>query len=103
MDKSIEVAFILIPDIVGEASRTFAIGDHQLCESGRFANRLSVTGNGLFGLCDRDILVAQHIWPEPAVQGFLVGLQNIFAQAEAGVKEGLIILVGSIKILNQAL
>jgi hypothetical protein len=33
---------------------------------------------------------------------FFVRLQNVLAQAKAGVKEGLIIHVGSIEILNQA-
>src|SRR5271163_681802 len=36
-------------------------------------------GNGLFGLCDGSILVTQPIRPEPAVQCFLVGLQNVLA------------------------
>jgi len=69
---------------------------------GRFANRLAVTGNGLFGLCNGSILVTQHIRPEPAVQCFLIGLQNALAQAKAGVKKNLIAFVGSIKILYQA-
>lgn len=34
-------------------------------------------GDGLFSLCERSILIAQHIWPEPAVQCFLVELQNV--------------------------
>jgi hypothetical protein len=45
---------------------------------------------------------AQHIRPEPAVQCFLIGLQNVLAQAKAGVKKNLIVFVGSIKILYQA-
>jgi len=69
MDQSIEVAFILVADIVGEASSTFAIKHHQLCEPGRFADRLSVTGNGLFGLCDRNILVTQSSYIASGFQG----------------------------------
>jgi hypothetical protein len=93
MDQSIEVTFILVADIVGEASSTFAKKHHEFGESGRFANRLSVTGNGLFRLCNGNILITQRVGPEPAVQRFLVGFQNVLAQAKAGVKEGLIILV----------
>jgi hypothetical protein len=44
----------------------------------------------------------KRIWPEPAVRRCFVGLKNVLAQAKAGVKEGLIVLVGSIKILNKA-
>jgi hypothetical protein len=40
--------------------------------------------------------------PEPAVQRFLVRLQNIRAQPKTGVKKRLIILVGGVEILNQA-
>jgi len=86
MDQSIEVAFILVADIVGEASSIFAIKHHQLCEPGRFANRLSVTGNGLFRFCNGNILVTQRVRPEPAVQCFFVGLKNDLALHPTGCK-----------------
>ena len=56
----------------------------------------------MFRFCNGNILVTQRVRPESAVQCFFVGLKNVLAQAKAAVKEGLIILVGAIKILNKA-
>jgi len=50
----------------------------------------------LFGFYDGRILVAQYIRPEPAIERFLAGLQNVLAQSKTGVKKLLIIFVGSI-------
>ena len=101
-DQCIEVAVILIPDVVAESGGAFAVEHHQLRESGRFADSFFVTGDRLFGFHDGRILVPQYIRPEPAVQRFLVGLQNVRAQSKTGVKKRLIVLVGGVEILNQA-
>jgi hypothetical protein len=101
-DQCIEVGLVLIADVAAEPGSPFAVEHHQFREPGRFANSLSVTGNGLFGLSDRRILVPQHVWPEPAVQRFLVGPQNVLAQAEASVKKHLIIFVRGVKVLDQS-
>ena len=73
-DQGIEVAVILIPDVAAEPGSAFAVENHQLRESGRFADSFSVTGDRLFGFHDGRILVSQYIRPEPAVQSFLIGL-----------------------------
>ena len=52
VDQCIEVALILIPDIVAVSSSAFAVEHHQFRESGRFANGLFVTGDRLFGFYD---------------------------------------------------
>src|ERR1017187_2184177 len=101
-DKCIEVAVILIPNVAAEPRGAFAVEDHQLRESSQVADGFSVTGDRLFGFHDGRILVSQDIRPEPAVQRFLVRLQNIRAQPKTGVKKRLIILVGGVEILNQA-
>jgi len=101
-DQSIEIAFILVAKLSAEISSIFAIEDHQLGESGWFANSLAVSGNGLFGLGNRRILVSQHIRGEPALQRLFVGLQNVAAQAKASMKKGLVVLLESIEILDQA-
>ena len=101
-DQSTEVAFILVAKLVAEISSIFAIENHQLGEPGWIANRLAVIGNGLLGLGNRRILVAQYIRVEPALQRLFVGLQNVAAQAKAGVKKGLVVFLKSIEILDQA-
>jgi hypothetical protein len=58
IDQSIKVFVIRVAEFVGVASGNFAKRHHQLCEAGRLANRVAVTGNGLFGFYDRNILVA---------------------------------------------
>jgi hypothetical protein len=40
--------------------------------------------------------------PKPAINGFFVGAKHILAQAEAGVQKRLIVLVGTVEILDQA-
>jgi hypothetical protein len=101
-DQCIEVAVILIPNVAAEPRGAFAVEDHQLRESSQVADGFSVTGDRLFGFHDGRILVSQDIRPEPAVQRFLVRLQNIRALPKTGVKKRLIILVGGVEILNQA-
>jgi len=100
-DQCIKVAVLLIPDIAAESRSAFAVENHQLRESGRFADSFSVTGDRLFGFHDGRILVPQYIRPQPAVQRFLVGFQNVRAQSKTGVKKRLIIPVGGGEILNQ--
>jgi hypothetical protein len=101
-DQRTEVAFILVAKLVAETRCIFAIKNHQLGESGWFANSLAVSGNGLFGLGNRRIPVSQHIRGEPALQRLFVGPQNVAAQAKAGMKKGLVVLLESIEILDQA-
>ena len=101
-EECIEVGFIRVAELTTETSSVFAIKDHELGEPGMIANRLAVSGNGLFGFAHRRILVAQHVRGEPALQRLLVGLQNVAAQAKAGMKKGLVVFLESIEILNQA-
>ena len=56
-DQCIEITIILIPDIVAESCSPLAVEDHQLRETGRFANSFSVAGDGVFGLDDGRVLV----------------------------------------------
>src|SRR5450432_4424065 len=66
MNQCIEVALVLITDIAAESGSLFAVEHHQFGERGGFADRLSVTGNRLFGLGHRHVLIPYHVRPEPA-------------------------------------
>jgi hypothetical protein len=65
--QRIEITVILIADIVAEARSPFAVEDHQLHETRRFANSFSVAGDGPLGLDDGSVLAPQYIRPEPTV------------------------------------
>src|ERR1035437_8916272 len=56
-DQCLEEALILQADVTGEAGSSLAVVDHQLSESCRFTNGLSITGDGLFRLSYGNILV----------------------------------------------
>jgi hypothetical protein len=48
----------------------------------------------LFGFHDGRVLIPQYVRPEPAVECFLVGFQNVLAQSKTGVKKSLVVLGG---------
>jgi hypothetical protein len=47
-------------------------------------------------------LLPKDVRPKPPIDGLLVWFQDVFAQAKAGVKKRLIVLVRSVEILEQA-
>jgi hypothetical protein len=100
-NQGVEISFLLIADIATEPSGLLALENHQLGESRRVTHRLSVIGNGPFRLGDGCVLVPKHVGPKPAIDGLLIGFEHIFAQAKAGMKEGLVIFVRGIEMVNQ--
>lgn len=91
----------MISDVVAESRRAFTVKHHQFRQSGRSADSFLETGDRLFGFYDGCILVPQDIRPEPAIERFLVGFQNVLAQSKTRVKKRLVVLVGDVEILNQ--
>jgi len=94
-----EVVLVVHSDVARKPGRPLAIEDHQLCQAGRFANCLPVTGNGLLGFGDRLNLLPKDIRPKPPIYRLLVGFQHVFGQAQTGVKKRLVVLVRSVEIL----
>ena len=88
-------------DITRKTSGLLAVEDHQLCQSGGFANCLLVTGNGLLGFGDRCVLLPKDVRPKPPIDGLLVRFKDVFAQAKTGVKKRPIVLVRTVEILDQ--
>jgi hypothetical protein len=91
----------VISDVVAESRRSFAVEHHQFRQTGQIADSFLEAGDRLFGLYDGCVLVPQYIRPEPAIECFLVGLQNVLAQSKTGVKKRLVVFVGDVEILNQ--
>ena len=100
-DQGAEVATVPIADVIAETSGLFAVEDHQFGESGRFAHGLFVTGDGLSRLGHGNVLVAEHVRPEPAVYGCFVWLQGVVAEIQAGVEKRLDVLIGGVEVVNQ--
>ena len=100
-DECIEERFVLIAEVVAESGGALAVEHHQFRQSRRIADCFSVSGDSLFGFNHGRILVAQHVWPKPAVQHFLIRPQSITADAEARMKKRAILLVGGVEILDQ--
>ena len=60
-----------------------------------------VVGDGLLRFGDGRVLVAKRVRPEPAIDGFLVGLQHVLAQAKAGMQKRLVVFVRGVEVVNQ--
>ena len=96
-----EVGFVVQADIAAESRGPLAIEDHQFRQPIGRARRLLVVRDGLLGLGHRGVLILEHIGPQPAIDGGLVGLEHVFAEVQAGVQKGLVVLACGVEVLHQ--
>jgi hypothetical protein len=83
--QGIEVSLIIAVNVAAESCGLLAVENHQLGHSLGITNCLLVVGDGLLGLGDRGVLIAEDVRPKPPINDFLVRFQfglGIGAEAE---------------------
>src|SRR6185312_3950889 len=99
-DQRVEVAVLLITNVIAESGGAFAVEDQEFGKSGGATDGLAVAGDCLFGLYDGDVLA--HARPEPTLNDLFIRLQNIPAKIETCVKKSFRVAVGRVHILNES-
>lgn len=97
-DRLIEISLVIHAAATEKSGAFFTAEDHQLGQTLWMAYGLPVIGYGLPGLGDRDSLV--KIGANPAGNGGFIGFQSVVTYPEACMEKGLIVLAGSVQVMN---
>jgi hypothetical protein len=85
---------------LAESSSPLAVKDQQLGEARGIAERFLITSDRPPSNRYRRSLSSEYIRPQRSINGFLVRLQRVIAQAEAGMKKSPIAIVGGVEVLQ---
>jgi hypothetical protein len=98
--KGVHVSRVSVTYFLAESSSPLAVKDQQLGDAQGIAECFLVTSDRPTSNRYRRSLSSEYIRPQRSINGFLVRLQRVITQADAGMKKSPIIIIGSIEILQ---